>query len=312
MSIEHVDVTSIHRFAYVSNSDPGAVGANKGWVDTSGSNYIFKIRNAGNTAWNVVSAVYTGSNIGTGIGVFKQVNGTSFEFKKIEGGTSSSIAVIAHPTDTDSIAIDVVPANITLTSLSGNLSPSRITASAGSVLFGRYTASSGNGQEITIGDGLVLNTTTGILGTAIYSIYTTADITVGGDPVHTQIVQTPNLGGVGTYAIDLYIPVDNGVAVAEFYITTTASLDYYIADWAEYTSADAVSGAPTIRTMQSFDPTDIFTPSGLESTTGYITAHITAVVGVNGKLTLFSYYTSILSVTSVVKRGARITINKIG
>lgn len=51
MAIQHEDAAHIHKFAYVSGSDPGAVGAYKGWVDTSATPYRFKIRNAGDTAW---------------------------------------------------------------------------------------------------------------------------------------------------------------------------------------------------------------------------------------------------------------------
>lgn len=49
---------AVHPAAYVSSSDPGAVGAHKFWVDTSaGVPYQLRKRNAGNTAWEQVGAV---------------------------------------------------------------------------------------------------------------------------------------------------------------------------------------------------------------------------------------------------------------
>lgn len=83
MAIEHENVTSIHRFAYVSNSDPGAVGANKGWVDTNNTPYTFKIRNVSNTGWVQIGEILTGSNVGTGEILFKSKTGQVFEFKTL-------------------------------------------------------------------------------------------------------------------------------------------------------------------------------------------------------------------------------------
>ena len=51
MAIDHKDATHIHKFAYVAGTDPGAVGAFKGWVDTSGQYPILKYRNPANTGW---------------------------------------------------------------------------------------------------------------------------------------------------------------------------------------------------------------------------------------------------------------------
>lgn len=47
--------TAIHVFSYKGSSDPGAVGAGKGWIDTTtGPPYQLKVRNSGNTAWETV------------------------------------------------------------------------------------------------------------------------------------------------------------------------------------------------------------------------------------------------------------------
>ena len=59
--VKHADVTSIHLGSYVSASDPGAVGANKLWVDTSsGPPYQLKRRNAADDGWENVGAAATG------------------------------------------------------------------------------------------------------------------------------------------------------------------------------------------------------------------------------------------------------------
>lgn len=52
----HADLTSVHLFAYVQDADPGAVGAGKGWVDTTGATNVLKIRNAADSGWETVSA----------------------------------------------------------------------------------------------------------------------------------------------------------------------------------------------------------------------------------------------------------------
>ncbi len=51
MPIQHEDAQQVHKFAYVSSSDPGAVGAHKAWVDTSTTPYSLKIRSVANTFW---------------------------------------------------------------------------------------------------------------------------------------------------------------------------------------------------------------------------------------------------------------------
>lgn len=54
MALEHEDLESVHRFAHVSESDPGAVGALKGWIDTSLDPPALKYRSADNTEWKEV------------------------------------------------------------------------------------------------------------------------------------------------------------------------------------------------------------------------------------------------------------------
>lgn len=51
--IEHKDLTSIHPFAFVSDTEPDAelLAANKGWIDTSVNPPHFKLRNEDNDGW---------------------------------------------------------------------------------------------------------------------------------------------------------------------------------------------------------------------------------------------------------------------
>lgn len=50
-TVEHKDLISIHRFAYVGSANPGAVGAYKAWIDTSFTPSRLKVRGAANTFW---------------------------------------------------------------------------------------------------------------------------------------------------------------------------------------------------------------------------------------------------------------------
>lgn len=62
MAVVHKSLTgdeAIHPSHYYTSSDPGAVGANKDWIDTtSGTSlidgFLWKIRNAGDTAWTTL------------------------------------------------------------------------------------------------------------------------------------------------------------------------------------------------------------------------------------------------------------------
>jgi hypothetical protein len=54
----HATATSIHLGAVISNVDPGAQGGRKLWVDTSSAPpFQLKVRNAGDTGWDVVGSV---------------------------------------------------------------------------------------------------------------------------------------------------------------------------------------------------------------------------------------------------------------
>lgn len=67
-TLEHKNIpdTELHPPARVAASDPGAIGAGRGWIDTSGSPYLLKIRNGTNTGWDTIGA--TGIAIGDAVG----------------------------------------------------------------------------------------------------------------------------------------------------------------------------------------------------------------------------------------------------
>lgn len=69
MTSLHSDLTgptNLHEaFHYVQTSDPGAVGAGKYWLDTTGgSPFTLKRRNAGDTNWDVIGASAAGNGLG--------------------------------------------------------------------------------------------------------------------------------------------------------------------------------------------------------------------------------------------------------
>jgi len=57
---------AVHPAAFVQSSDPGTVGANLLWIDTSGSPPTLKVRNTGNTAWVLFAAGAAGATGATG------------------------------------------------------------------------------------------------------------------------------------------------------------------------------------------------------------------------------------------------------
>lgn len=65
VNVLHKNLTgadAVHPAAFVQSSDPGAVGPNLQWIDTSsGPPYTLKLRNAANTAWLLFAAGTTGA-----------------------------------------------------------------------------------------------------------------------------------------------------------------------------------------------------------------------------------------------------------
>jgi hypothetical protein len=55
--VDHNNLTgaaAVHPASYTQTSDPGAVGANKLWVDTTLASRVLKQRNSANTTWVTV------------------------------------------------------------------------------------------------------------------------------------------------------------------------------------------------------------------------------------------------------------------
>ena len=92
------------------------------WIDiTNDKGYICLNASTGAAVWTEITnqgEVASISNIGTaGVGLFKQKNGTAFEFRSINSG-SSKITVI-NDTDDDEVDIDVDESNIPISNLLG-------------------------------------------------------------------------------------------------------------------------------------------------------------------------------------------------
>lgn len=81
-TLEHKNIpdTELHPPARVAASDPGAIGAGRGWIDTSGSPYLLKIRNGTNTGWDTIGATGGGIAIGDAVG-----SGTSGSVLFVDG-----------------------------------------------------------------------------------------------------------------------------------------------------------------------------------------------------------------------------------
>lgn len=126
MPIEHDVVTSVHRGGYVASSDPGAVGAYRFWTDTTTTPHVLKVRNAGNTAWVRVGEILTGSNIGTGAGVFKQKTGEVLEFRSIRG-----IGAVETVQSANDVSVEVVETLLDKTQIQGYFRESYLLAFSG-------------------------------------------------------------------------------------------------------------------------------------------------------------------------------------
>jgi hypothetical protein len=81
---QDLDTTDLHKPGYVQSSDPGAVGAGKQWIDTSGGtgNWVSKIRNATNSGWESVSG---------GGGFFDAIFTAKGSFSAASGGSSDYV-----------------------------------------------------------------------------------------------------------------------------------------------------------------------------------------------------------------------------
>jgi hypothetical protein len=108
--VQHKNLTSIHRFAYVQSTDPGNVGAFKAWIDTTSTPYILKVRNAGNSGWNLIGSETTNFGL-TAAGPYAVVTFT---------GDMTGLQSVSLPDFTTLIGTDHVP-NIDATRRSNHI-----------------------------------------------------------------------------------------------------------------------------------------------------------------------------------------------
>lgn len=129
--IQHKDITgdgAIHPSNYYQSADPGAVGANKMWLDTTTTPPVQKRRNSTNSGWDEVLDPAT-----------------------LSGGVS----------DGDKGDITVSGTGTVYTIDSGAVTYAKMQdVSAGSKLLGRGDSGTGDPQEITLGANLTMTGTT--------------------------------------------------------------------------------------------------------------------------------------------------------
>ena len=129
------------------------------WIDTTGNSEYVCVNDAtGSAIWIETTStggggtVQSASNIGTaGVGVFKQLNGTDLEFKKINAGSSN--ITITDDTGNDELDIDLA-SDVTLTSLTATSTGSfgNITISDGSIVSSSGAISFDDENVTTTGD----------------------------------------------------------------------------------------------------------------------------------------------------------------
>ena len=91
------------------------------WPTSDGSDgQVLTTDGEGNLSWSSVSSgqTNTASNVGDGVGVYKNKSGVDLVFKSITAGSNK----VTITSNTDDVAIDVVEANLTLTNFGGTLS----------------------------------------------------------------------------------------------------------------------------------------------------------------------------------------------
>jgi len=103
--IQHnsLETTNLHVPGYVQSSDPGAVGAGKMWIDTSGGtgNWVNKIRNATDTGWEEAG----GGAGGSGTSGYSGVSGYSgWSGPAGPGGSPGGTTYLAAITDGDLVS----------------------------------------------------------------------------------------------------------------------------------------------------------------------------------------------------------------
>ena len=92
----HRDLTgadAIHQANYHQNTDPGAVGAEKEWWDTSGTNPVLKRRNPANDGWLIIATA--GAGAGAGVVINDATTATDKVWSSSKTNTAIGAAVTA-------------------------------------------------------------------------------------------------------------------------------------------------------------------------------------------------------------------------
>lgn len=103
MSIQHEDADQIHKFAYISAVDPGAVGAHKAWLRTTTLPARLLTRNALDTAWN---DLFLDDDAWDTLGVLTALTPSDGDVLQYDTGNWTNITIAALKT---SLALNNVP-----------------------------------------------------------------------------------------------------------------------------------------------------------------------------------------------------------
>ena len=98
--------------------EEGTVSGGSGWALSTANPIVLDTTELAFIQFSSAGGSYTGSNLGTGAGVFKQLAGSDFQFRRVNAGSSK----LSINENTNDITFDVVEANLTLSNLSGSLS----------------------------------------------------------------------------------------------------------------------------------------------------------------------------------------------
>lgn len=128
--------------------------------------YVLTTTSSFAATWQLPTAgTYTASNVNAaGVGVFKQLNGSDFEFRGVNAGSNK--ITITNDSGNNEIDVDVAEANLTLDNIGGSLSVAKggtgnTTYTNGQLLIGNTTGNTLTKATLTQGNGMVITNSTG-------------------------------------------------------------------------------------------------------------------------------------------------------
>lgn len=256
-----VGAESAHPPGYVQSSDPGAVGAHKVWVDTTAGTgaYVYKIRNAANSAWETVGSGGGGSAItAKDEGSTLTAAATSFDFAG-DGVTATSVG--------GAVTVTIPGA------ASGGNPPLWSTQSGADAVF----ASFADGDPIQAATE-VLNTTTGAAGPTPSNIGTSLARAMYFALPRTLAVASANFFAVGSttglYKFAIYRASDGAqmwesgavTTVANAWLTVTAGTPFTLAAGTTYLWCVTVTSTGATAGFRSPLPPIVAATFGLDDT----------------------------------------------